>query len=574
MQLSAALSPVGTQDPDRLIRGMGESLLSSMPQADPIEIQNAVCEAIARLIRDDQPEIIQLEALFALERQAQPVNELLLAQYVEGDGQIGPFEWKVWRSALRLSQSLFQANEYFLHHIRKTRDDNWNEHEPLVQVQLFNHRKVEFLLRFLRYKKRSPELWRQLHEMYRLARERDLLNRPDAIGETDGKRRTMRKLEQQYLQILLLEAMNGGQFSPREALWAHRWFARWSSGPGLQMAQVDGKAHFEPKGFVVDLGSSDGLKRALVAGGKLLYFDSSPLSAIIDQEIASLRDEATLPEQTTPAVRAGQLALLNKLSILFAPHPINIERRAARKPVALAVQAIAGFPNIVEELWKNGQRQNDGILSAAISGNEKSISSLGMPTFSPLFAANGDAGPISLSISGPFDAMPQIWQVKDRSASGCRMRAQIDNLNLVIPGSLIAVRESDTAPWIVSVVRWFRRLMVDYVEIGVEYLGREPRVVKMVANYDCDSAIGAAPDRSSRCFAALYLPPSEEHPTMPIKTLLFPACEFRIDCEVTLLSSNATYRMRLNEPIQQQFEYVWTSFAIIDREAPPPSRVQ
>ena len=55
---------------------------------------------------------------------------------------------------------------------------------------------------------------------------------------------------------------------------------------------------------------------------------------------------------------------------------------------------------------------------------------------------------------------------------------------------------------------------------------------------------------------------------MPIKTLLFPAREFRAGCDVTLLSSNATYRMRLNEPIQQQVEFVWTSFAVIDKLAP------
>ncbi len=167
MSLSAALSPVGTEATDHLLGGMGEGLLPSIPQGDPIEIQNAVCEAITRLIRDGQPEIVQLEALFALERQAQPVSQLLLAQYVEGDGQIGSFEWKAWLSALRLSQALFQASEYFLQHIRRTTtDDSWAEHEPSVQVQLFDHRKVQFLLRFLRYKKRSPELWRQLRRVY------------------------------------------------------------------------------------------------------------------------------------------------------------------------------------------------------------------------------------------------------------------------------------------------------------------------------------------------------------------------------------------------------------------------
>jgi hypothetical protein len=573
VDLSAALSTVGTEGSDNLIKGIGERLFPSVPQGNPIETQNAVCGAITRLIRDGQPEIMQLEALFALERQAQPVSELLLTQYVEGDGQVRSFEWNAWHSALRLSRSLFQAYEYFLYHIRKTADDKWTKYEPLVLVQLFDHRNVEFLLRFLRYKKRSSQLWRQLHEMYRLARERESLNQPDATRKTDGKRRTMGRLEQQYLQILLLEAMNGGQFSPREGLWAHRWFARWSSGPGLQLAQVDGRVHFEPKGFVVDMGGSDGLKRAPSVWENLLYFDSSPLSAMIAQEIASLRDGATLAHQATPAVRAGQLALLNKLSILFAPNPVKIDRRAERKSVALTVQAIAGFPSIFEELWKNGQKQNGGISSAAAPGTQNTIPAFGEPTFSPLFATNGDASPGSCSITGPFDA-PQIWQVKDRSDSGCRMRAQIDNLNLVIPGSLIAVRDSETSPWTVSVVRWFRRLMVDHVEIGVEYLGRKPRFVKMVANYDCDLATAEAPDMTSRCFAALYLPPSEQHPTMPIKTLLFPAREFRTGCDVTLLSSNATYTMRLNEPIQQQFEYVWTSFVVIDKVAPPPSRIQ
>jgi hypothetical protein len=570
VRLSAALSPVGTEGPDHLITGMAGEALFPSTQADPFETQREVCEAITQLLRVGQPEISQLDALFALERQAQPVSELLLTQYVEGDGQVGSFEWKAWHSALRLSHSLLQVHEYFLHHIRKTTDDNWTGHEPLVLFQLFHHRKVEFLLRFLRYKKRSSELWRQLHEMYRLARERDLLNRFDAINETDGKRRTMRELEQQYLQILLLEAMNSGQFSPREALWAHRWFARWCSKPGLRLTQVNGTVHSEPKGFVVDVGGSDGLKRAPAAGGNLLYLDSSALSVMIDQEIASLRKGAALPHQATLAVRAGQLALLNKLAILFAPNPVDIERRAERKPVALAVQAIVGFPYIVDELRKNGQKQNDGISSAVAPGTENTIAPFGGPTLSRIFSTSGDASPISLSITSPFDAIPQIWQVKDRSDSGCRMRGQIDNLNRVIPGSLIAVRDNETAPWIVSVVRWFRRLMVDYVEIGVEYLGREPRFVKMVTDYDGDLAIAEAPESASRCFAALYLPPSGEYPTMRIKTLLLPAREFRTDCEVTLLSSNATYRMRLNEPIQQQFEYVWTSFAVIDKVAPLP----
>ena len=43
-------------------------------QVDPIETQKAVCESIAHLIQDGRPEIAKLDALLALERQAQAVN--------------------------------------------------------------------------------------------------------------------------------------------------------------------------------------------------------------------------------------------------------------------------------------------------------------------------------------------------------------------------------------------------------------------------------------------------------------------------------------------------------------------
>ena len=191
MPSSTALSPVGTDTPDDLIKGMaGVGLSPSMPQADLVETQMGVCEAIAQLTRDRLPEVSQLDTLFALEQQTQALSKLLLTRYVEGDSGRPPFEWAAWHAAMRLSQSFFRGYEYFLQHIRKTTDGNWTEHEPLVLVQLFHHRKVDFLLRFFRYKKRNLEQWRELHEIYRLARERNLMNRSDSIRERVGATRT------------------------------------------------------------------------------------------------------------------------------------------------------------------------------------------------------------------------------------------------------------------------------------------------------------------------------------------------------------------------------------------------
>jgi hypothetical protein len=539
----------------------GDGLL---PHEDPIEAQKMLCLAAAALVRAGGREVTQLESLFALERQAQLVGKLLLTRYVEGDENLRSYDWRAWQAAIRLSQAFYHAHEHFLEHIRISPDEAWTRHEPQVLVQLFHHRKSEFLLRFLRYKKRNAEQWRELHAMYLRAVESDLLNDGEASLDADSLYRSAGKLEQQYLQILLLETMNSGQFSPREALWAHRWFARWCNGPGLQLTRIDDGHRDEICGFVVDLASSDGLQRTPVTAGNGFYLDSLPLCAMIDQEIASLHDGAAPPRGMTHEVRVGQLALLNKLAVLFAPVAAVFERRGERMSLDLSVQAMAGFPFIVDELRKERQRQSRRSSPVVVPVSENTISALGEQSRSPPFAGRADSGPASLSMTAVLAAIPQTWQVKDRSDTGCRMRGQVDNMNRVTPGSLIAIRDSATAPWIVSVVRRFRRLMVDHVEIGVEYLGRSPRFVKLVADNEGDRDA----DSASRCFAALYMPPSEQLPTMPIKTLLLPASEFRAGCVVTLLSSSATYRMRLNEPLQQQFEFVLTSFAVIEKSAP------
>ncbi len=529
---------------------------------DRIEAQKATFFAVLQLMRDGPPDIANLDKLFALERHAQSVTELLLIRYVQGDDQLRPFDWSAWRGALQISQSFSQTCERFLDHARDSSDPAWNAHAPRLLAQIFQHRKVELLLRFFRYKKRSSGLWQQLNLMYREAIDRTL---PDAAEST---RQAANELEQHYLQALLLDVMNTGQFSPREALWAYRWFARWCSESVLRLTRVRGDDAPDARGFVIDLDGAEGLQRPAGLGRNLLHFDSSPIRALIDAEMAALAKDTALSHRTAPAERAGQRALLTRLATLLAPVHIEIPRRAERAPVAFTVQATAGFAFIVEELRRSGQARAVG-NSGSVADGESTISPFGRSTISPLFAAGGQAGQAIFSIADQLNAIPQIWQVKDRSDTGCRMRGQIDNMNRVIPGSLIALRDSEGASWTVSVVRWFRRLMVDHVEIGVEYLGRKPRFIKLVAEGEPDADLDFGQKPVPRCFAALYLPPSAQYPPLPIKTILLPACEFRRGGEFTLLSSSATYRMRLNEAIQQQFEYVLTSFSIIDKTASP-----
>ena len=62
---------------------------------------------------------------------------------------------------------------------------------------------------------------------------------------------------------------------------------------------------------------------------------------------------------------------------------------------------------------------------------------------------------------------------------------------------------------------------------------------------------------------ALYLPESDAYPRIPIKTLIVPAHEYRPGRVLTMLSTTNETAVRLKEPIEQQRDFVWTSFDVV-----------
>src|SRR6478736_5418104 len=109
MHSPESLSPGTT--PRSNFPGIEAAAIARFPLAqsgDRIEAQKATFLAVLELMRDGPPEIGNLDRLYALERHAHSLNELLLVRYVQGDDQLRPFDWNAWRGALQISQSFSQ----------------------------------------------------------------------------------------------------------------------------------------------------------------------------------------------------------------------------------------------------------------------------------------------------------------------------------------------------------------------------------------------------------------------------------------------------------------------------------
>lgn len=546
-------------------RSAEEELCNALPRQDPVEAQAILCEAVADLFAGREPAERQLAGLLTLDQHAQPISRRLLALYGSGDAQLRSHDRQFFIAAQKLARTFAQAYELVLARIAPPGGTSTPASVGTLMVHLLRHRQVELLLRLFRYKKRNSEVWQQIHAIHRSACAYGLAKHDPTHAVADGKPPIEQALEHEYIHTLLLGAMGTGQFSPRELLWARTWIARWRASLKLQTWDADGQASEVQGGFVVDPGSVDGLRRPEPCeSGQLLHLDTAPLLAAIDTAVVAANAAHGPASPPVPAERHAQAVLLARLRQHFAPVAVHVERRGQRKPVDSAVTAICGLAQIVQVMRDEVHRsRKPGAGSPGPFDEVTILPSGGQARFGN--SVMGAGGLDAVTIATVFGVTPRQWQVKDQSDSGCRMRGQTNDLNGLIPGSLMAFREGEHAPWTLGVVRRLRRLMVDHVELGVEYLGRSPRYVKIVTGDHLGTLSGDTPSGTQKCLGALYVPASEQHPTMPIRTLLVPAAAFHAGTTLTLISSKATYALRLNKPLEQQAGFVWASFTVIDK---------
>ncbi len=80
----------------------------------------------------------------------------------------------------------------------------------------------------------NPEGWGELHEAYRYAQIAGFLRQPIMVPRSGEESAPGGTLESQYIRVLLLDALNDGQFSPYDAFWLSRFMPQWCEAVSLR----------------------------------------------------------------------------------------------------------------------------------------------------------------------------------------------------------------------------------------------------------------------------------------------------------------------------------------------------
>lgn len=346
------------------------------------------------------------------------------------------------------------------------------------------------------------------------------------------------------------DLVNAGHFPPHDAFWLKQNIPRWSQALAIESHQTRTAAHR----FVVDPDSDAGLARLKPeSAGTCLGFDPASFLDSIRAEIALLRADAGGSGEGSAMGRGRQVKLLRKLDELCAPERPVIARRGERESTALAVEVAVGMWQIMRAL----RDKPDDVAGAASRSNSALGGHVGAGSV-------GGSTITQWSANAPGAPRSRLTMV-DRSDSGCRLHGPALAGNPLMPGVLIAFRPDAASPWMLAIVRRVKkRLAGKRVEVGVEYLGNDPRRIIVVVP-DSETTPARPPGSAPQRFGALFLPESTRHPVLPFKSMVMPARGLAPEDRLSVRSRTDLYTIQLKEPLEEQADFVWSPFEILDR---------
>jgi len=561
------LTRTGYSDRDPLAnRESAELFARTLPLDDPVKTMEALCDALSIAARNRNPNEEQLAVLLGLDLRTERLRAELLRNSIKHARRSWPPENTLWQALSDLSLAFQRAYARFLRLAREMPANKaWLEHAPRTLVQFLRHWQIEHLLCLFRYEQLGPARWRELHEAYWTGR--PLRTRNPATPKAHGSETpTGDASEHEYLQILVLQLLNNGEFTPAEVFLARERIAVWSKQLCFSFDDVDLRNGNRDAQFVVDIAGTEALKRAPVESAVTpVHLDLGIIVASIDEEMESHRDPAGSEADSGPHAQLLPLPLLAKLATAFSAKTARLQWRAERDSAELVTaRVVAGLSPIIRTLHDEWQQLLVTPRAPGPFVDEITITDVGGSWRAAPGGARMDRS------TGPRGAAPNAfgehaWRIKNRSDSGTLLRGRVDDPYRVIPGSLIALHEGDASGWTIAVVRRLKRIMRSTVEIGVEHIGRSPQGVSIAA-VPLDGSAEAERER----FAALFFRGSIHRPGAPIRTLLLPANEFAVGRRVTLLSTSMSYTMRLKEPLEAQSEFVWSAFEIVAKHTQAP----
>ncbi|MEW6133360.1 MAG: hypothetical protein AB1591_09395 [Pseudomonadota bacterium] len=242
--------------------------LQKLPDSSDYDAHHALVEGLERYNGDMRGDAYKrVKALEVIEEAGLPLQDRLVAQYLEGHGGSDAFRQTLWRECHLFWDQLAVAYVHFLNLALKHEKDSGKLASIYTRIVAKSMRYSSLTMRweYLRGRRPSESAWRRLHKIYRAAENAEVAFSEVTLGAGTST------CAREYVMTLLYDLANPYAFAPAEIELALQTLDSLKKLPVPESGLRHGR-----HSHMVDLSGSTGPERIderWVPGGRLRYLD-------------------------------------------------------------------------------------------------------------------------------------------------------------------------------------------------------------------------------------------------------------------------------------------------------------
>jgi hypothetical protein len=457
MEMNLNLPPLDSpQAPQIASLEQCKKWLAALPLTNMRTAQGEIAAQLAVLNRYPVTPLARLKVAEHLRETVNFIQTELAKKYQKKPIPLAEVEQATWDSVVGLWHSMGLA---YRHCLQAAADGEAEAvgHIALITQRCLRYTTLQMLEHFRVYRQLDENLWAQLHMLYRFAEDSGFATRP--MKDSLNRHNEMTTCSAAYVHALLLYLAHPYELSPRQLAVLDKWLDKWALRVPLV---IERPAIPDVTPRVVDLAAGG---PPLVTGTEPLatprYLDSERLASGIRKRIKFLRKGGSPTEldMGEECVQPGCESFMAGLYQHWCEAPV--QRSAQRRSGQDKVQAVFGMALPMHYFVSGGKPfvQPD---------QEKEISWQELQDFQ-MFGYVRNRTEQALSVA-PLGYVLETWKIQDESALGFCLHCDDAANRQVRHNQLLAILPSDSATFVLAVVKWLSLDRDGGMRVGVHTL--------------------------------------------------------------------------------------------------------
>ncbi|MCX7672301.1 MAG: hypothetical protein N2Z63_01695 [Thiobacillaceae bacterium] len=527
--------------------------VQNLPMGDIYSAQEQVVQNLIQFNHAKQPMSKErLAVLLHLDEQSRDLQHSLCLQYLRNPRMSRVIESRLWTAIHAYYWEVTRGYHAFLmDFVANPGGSRIQSLVPLITARAMRGFADIFKWRYFRYEKVDEKLWLRLHNLYRIAEFDGFDKQQFKVYAGDAH---VSSCEAEYLRALLLSPLGSGRLLPRQLEMVDQWLGQWAHLVELAKAYDPQRHH-----FYVDVSQGTGLRRVQgETNSNHRYVALDRLLAHIDSIKASLKTGGT-----PAALGLGEdfrlpegYDLLDLVRAEWSASSGRDRRRSARQAENSRWEVVRDLVNIHHKL-----REEQAIVAAPGRQTGLTPEELLDIKLYGFVTERTKAGLQQRATASVTAQVIERWPLQDRSEHGVCLLLRAEDNDWLKVGRLLALRPDPAEDWHLGLIRRIARVDESWRRVGVEYIGRKPRMA--VLEQDAPSTLSYVVDDDSD-----LTPSSQTYPALLLdygqaNLLVLESARYGHGRTYRLKSDEAAYRIRLDSVRERGDGWLMVTYTVL-----------